>query len=208
MCGPVAEMSSREVLSAFHRDAPYLFLGAAFVAVGLVSAAFAAIRRKHDPLLIYLALFAVLYGLRLWIQASLLGMTVHGSAFYLRLRSGIDYLILIPAFWFLRSLGMWKRVDQIVGYAVVSIGATLATATFAVGPSVSFRFINSVVVIAALIFFFARFVWRASPEHSGSAKADFVVLRWGLMIFVVLALWDNVSAVLSLSLPRIEPFGF
>jgi len=29
-------MSAGEVLGAFHRDAPYLFLGAAFVAVGLV----------------------------------------------------------------------------------------------------------------------------------------------------------------------------
>jgi sigma-B regulation protein RsbU (phosphoserine phosphatase) len=208
MCGPVAEISSREVLSAFHRDAPYLFLGAAFVAVGLVSAAFAAIRRKHDPLLIYFALFAVLYGLRLWVQATLLGITLQGSAFYLRLRSGIDYLILIPAFWFLKSLGMWKRLDQVVGYAVAIIGATLATATFAFGPSASFRFINSVVVIAALTFFFARFVRRPSPEPNGSADADLVVLRWGLMIFVVLALWDNASGVLSVSLPRIEPFGF
>jgi hypothetical protein len=33
---PAFEMSAGEVLSAFHRDTPYLFLGAAFVAVGLV----------------------------------------------------------------------------------------------------------------------------------------------------------------------------
>ena len=66
---PPPEMTAGEVLSAFHRDAPYLFLGAAFVAVGLVSAAFATIRRKHDSLLVYFALFAVLYGLRLWIQS-------------------------------------------------------------------------------------------------------------------------------------------
>jgi hypothetical protein len=92
----VPQMSAGEVLSAFHRDAPYLFLGAAFVAVGLVSAAFAVIRRKHDLLLIYFALFAVFYGLRLWIQATLLGITVQGSAFYTRLRSGIDYIILFP----------------------------------------------------------------------------------------------------------------
>jgi sigma-B regulation protein RsbU (phosphoserine phosphatase) len=100
------QMSAGEVLSAFHRDAPYLFLGAAFVAVGLVSAAFAAIRRKHDSLLIYFALFAAFYGFRLWIQSTLLGMTVHGSTFYTRLRAGIDYVILIPAFLFFTSLGL------------------------------------------------------------------------------------------------------
>src|SRR5271157_4617645 len=72
MCVTTPEISAGEVLSAFHRDAPYLFLGAAFVAVGLVSAALAAIRRKYDALLIYFALFAAFYGLRLWIQSSLL----------------------------------------------------------------------------------------------------------------------------------------
>jgi len=47
------QLTAAEVLRAFHRDSPYLFLGASFVAVGLVSAAFAAIRRRHDSLLIY-----------------------------------------------------------------------------------------------------------------------------------------------------------
>ena len=51
-------MSAEEVLSAFRRDAPYLFLGAAFAAVGIVSAAFAVLRRQRDSLLIFFALFA------------------------------------------------------------------------------------------------------------------------------------------------------
>jgi hypothetical protein len=33
-------------------------------------------------------------------------MTVHGSAFFTRLRSGIDYIVLIPAFLFFTSLGL------------------------------------------------------------------------------------------------------
>ncbi len=51
-------MSAEEVLTAFRRDAPYLFLGAAFAAVGMVSAAFAVLRRQRDPLLICFASFA------------------------------------------------------------------------------------------------------------------------------------------------------
>ena len=62
-------MSAEEVLTAFRRDAPYLFLGAAFAAVGMVSAAFAVLRRQRDSLLICFALFAALYGLRLWISS-------------------------------------------------------------------------------------------------------------------------------------------
>jgi phosphoserine phosphatase RsbU/P len=53
-------MSTEQVLAPFRRDAPYLFLGAAFAAVGMVSAAFAVLRRQRDSLLICFALFAAL----------------------------------------------------------------------------------------------------------------------------------------------------
>ena len=65
-------LSAGDVLRAFHHDAPNLFLGAAFVAVGFVSAAFATLRRKPDWLLIYFSFFATLYGLRLWIKGDML----------------------------------------------------------------------------------------------------------------------------------------
>jgi hypothetical protein len=55
-------MSAEEVLTAFRRDAPYLFLGAAFAAVGMVSPAFAVLRRQRDSLLICYALFAACTG--------------------------------------------------------------------------------------------------------------------------------------------------
>ena len=48
-------MSAEEVLTAFRRDAPYLFLGAAFAALGMVSATFAVLRRQRDLLLICFA---------------------------------------------------------------------------------------------------------------------------------------------------------
>ncbi len=64
-------MSAEEVLTAFRRDAPYLFLGAAFAAVGMVSAAFAVLRRQRDSLLICFALFAAL------VRASLMGFVAY-----------------------------------------------------------------------------------------------------------------------------------
>jgi sigma-B regulation protein RsbU (phosphoserine phosphatase) len=198
-------MSAGEVLSAFHRDAPYLFLGASFVAVGLVSAAFAAIRRKHDSLLIYFTLFAVFYGLRLWIHTTLLGITVQGSPFYTRLRSGIDYIPIIVAVLFFNSLGMLTRIDRIVAYAVALISAVLALATFISGPSTTYSVINSVIVIAALVVLGSHFMRRSPAERN---SADFVAIRWGMLIFATFALWDNLAGVLSISSPRIEPFGF
>jgi sigma-B regulation protein RsbU (phosphoserine phosphatase) len=73
-------MSAEEVLIAFRLDAPYLFLGAAFAAVGMLTAAFAFLRRQRDSLLICFALFAALYGLRLWISSPMFAMMILGSS--------------------------------------------------------------------------------------------------------------------------------
>ena len=52
------ELSADQVLQAFRHDAPSLLFGAIILAVRLVSAAFPAVRRKYDRLLIYLGLLA------------------------------------------------------------------------------------------------------------------------------------------------------
>ncbi len=136
-------MSAEEVLSAFQRDAPNLFLGAAFAAVGMVSAAFAVLRRQRDSLLIFFALFAALYGLRLWISSPLLAMTVPSSTLYPRVRAGVNYIILIPAFLFFISLGLPRRIERVVGYAMVGLGCVFASATFLFGDSAVYDRANS-----------------------------------------------------------------
>jgi sigma-B regulation protein RsbU (phosphoserine phosphatase) len=128
-------VTAEQVLQTFRQDAPYLFLGAAFVAVGLISAAFSLLRHKHDSVLNYFALFSVLYGLRLWIQANLLGLAIHGSVFYPRLAAGINYLVPIPAFRYFDAAGLLHRGGKIVGYGLEVILAVLAALTFAFGPS-------------------------------------------------------------------------
>jgi len=66
------QVTASKLLRVFHHDEPYLFLGAAFTTVAILAAAFAFLRRKVDSLAIYFALFAFLYGQRLWVQAGLL----------------------------------------------------------------------------------------------------------------------------------------
>lgn len=92
-------MTADQVLQAFRHDAPLLFLGAAIAAVGLLSALFSAIRRKLDPVLIYFALFAVLYGLRIWMASNLMMLTMQGSSLYPRLSAGLDFPVAIPEFF-------------------------------------------------------------------------------------------------------------
>jgi sigma-B regulation protein RsbU (phosphoserine phosphatase) len=203
-----AEVSSAEVIAAFQRDAPYLFLGAALVAVGVVAAAFSLVRRKFDLLLIDFALFAVIYGARLWLQSGVLELSLPHTVFLSRLRVALDYVILIPAVLFFNSLWVPKWFDRIITYAVTTFGAGLAAATFITGPSPAYRLVNNVVVIAILIVLFVRFTYAKQRDRSSSAQADYVVIRGGLVVFIVFALWDNLSGVLSISSPRTEPFAF
>src|ERR1700678_344365 len=108
MYAPIPGMTAEQVLRAFRHDAPSLLFGAMIMAVGLVAAAFAEIRRKHDRVLIYLSFFAGLYGLRMWIKTDMFSMMQNWS-FYPRVSSAIDYLVPIPAFLFLDAAGFLHR---------------------------------------------------------------------------------------------------
>ena len=54
-----------EILQVFNHAQIYLLLGAVITAIGLLAASLSVLRRRRDPLLLWLALFAVLYGVRL-----------------------------------------------------------------------------------------------------------------------------------------------
>jgi phosphoserine phosphatase RsbU/P len=202
MYAPIPEMTGGQVLQAFRHDAPNLFFGAVIVAVGLVSAAFSAIRRKYDPLLTYLALFAGVYGLRMWIKSDLLSLTMQGSSFYPRLSHAIDFVVPIPAFFFLDAAGFLHRRMRNAIYSLGVVLGLLAFAILVVGPRDIFYQINGVLIIAALIALVVFSITR------GSVNRDIVVIRRGLLIFVGFAMWENIRNLLGLPLPNIEPIGF
>ena len=195
-------MTADQVLQAFHRDAPNLFLGAGIVSVGLVAAAFSAIRRKLDPVLIYFALFAVLYGLRMWMVSNLMGLTMQGSSLYPRLSAALDFTVAIPAFLFFKAAGLLRRQATILSYAVGIVLGSLALATAAFGLQRIFVQIANISIIAALIIVASRSIGRRSDNE------DLLVIRPGLLIFVAFVLWENIRSALGLRLPDVEPIGF
>src|SRR5258708_12617127 len=205
MCAIASQISARDVLNIFRGDAPYLFLGAAFVAVGLVSAAFAAIRRKRDSLLIYFALFAVFYGARMWLQSGMLNLSGGNSAAFIRISIGINYLILVPAFLFFDALGVSQRV---IAYMVGGAGTTLALLTFIFGPWPAFRYINNVMVIGALLVLVFRFVQAGATEPDRAPKPDLAPITPRLIAFFPPAPSDNLPRPPSLPSPRLSPYSF
>ena len=93
MFAPEAQLTAGEVLRAFHHDEPFLFLGAAFNTVTIILIGLCIIRRKADGMLLSLACFAHLYGIRLWINSDLLRLSIPASEFFHRFSAAVDYLV-------------------------------------------------------------------------------------------------------------------
>ncbi len=98
-------------------------------------------------------------------------MTFKGAIFHTRLRPAMNYIILIPAFLFFIALGLPRRFERAVGYAMVGLGGILGTATFLFGNSAIYERINSIAVIGATSFVLIRFMTDSSAERSSSAGA-------------------------------------
>jgi sigma-B regulation protein RsbU (phosphoserine phosphatase) len=202
MYAPGPELTAPQVLQAFHRDAPFLFLGAAIVTVGLVAAALAVIRRRHDLLLIYLALFAVLYGTRIWIQTDLLQLTMRGSSLFSTLSSALNFVIPIPGFLYFSSAGLLQRQAKIAAYLMGIVLSLLAIATLVFGPHHSFDLAENVLVIGTFWVVIAR------PRRGSLPNQDFVVIRRGLLFYAAFIFWQNIQSVLGFHFRDVEPLGF
>jgi len=195
------QLSANQVLRAFHRDEPYLFLGAAFTTVAVVSAAFCLLRRRFDALLIFLALFAFFYGQRLWLEAEVLRISLPDNEFFQRLQAAVNYLVPIPAFFFFQASGLLGRKGRIVTSTLALMFAVLVAATMLFGARPEFQYINNALVILALPAIALR------SHLMRKTQPDAFAIRIGLLCFVLGALWDNIARALR-PLPRVEPFCF
>ena len=195
------QFARSEVLRIFFHSQIYLFLGAAIVTTGIVAAAFAVLRKRLDRLLFWFSLFAILYGVRLCMNYQMiwaLGLRPMGLR---RLMIAIGFLVPIPAFFFFRRLNVLGGVGRWVTNIAWPIVLALAIATLAIGPRTYFRDINNWVVIVTLIVFAVELILV------GRGSEDVTLIRRGLFIFIVCALYDNVSGIYGYYY-NIEPFSF
>ena len=175
-------------------------MGAAFVTVGLVSIGICAMRRRYDALLVWLAAFAGLYGIRLWMQSHMLGIVADSSEVFRRLRSAIDFVLPLPALLFLHKAGFGRKDGKLRMRWLGGLFLALAAATFVIGTRTYFYEINTAAVMVALWILLVRSV------RAESKGKDFAVVRAGVLCFVAFALLDN---LLDRYLPaKIEPYGF
>ena len=201
MFQPDPQLARSEVLRIFNHAQIYLFLGAAISSVGVVSSLFALLRRRFDPLLLWFALLALLYGGRLWMRYQLLLQLDLRPPVFWRIYTAVGFLVPIPAFFFFRELNLLGRAGRIACNIVWPIAAMLALASLIFGSQQIFWNINNGFVVIALLLVSIALI-RADSE-----KDDIRLVRRGLLLFSGCALYGNVREFFG-RYDNIEPFGF
>lgn len=191
-------------LHVFRHDSAYLFAGASFFAFGLLAAAFSIVRRKFEPLLTYFALFASLYGLRLWMQSDIVNMAVFHSTAFLRVTGALDALMPLPAILFFSSAGLLRRTGKTLLYGYTVLSTVFAAIILLRGQSHAVDLARNSATIVALIILIGDLTLRTGQPIDADAKTA----RGGLMTFVAFALFDNLSGIFGANTPRLEPIGF
>jgi sigma-B regulation protein RsbU (phosphoserine phosphatase) len=109
----------------------------------------------------------------------------------------VNYLVPIPAFIFFHFAGFLGKLGRIITPVFIVLFSALVAATLFWGSLPVFGTINSLVIAAALSAVLVRSFRKGTRDH------DSLVVRGGLLCFVIPALGDNL-----LPIPRIEPYGF
>lgn len=201
MYAPDAQLTANQVLRTFRHDTFYLFLGAAFTTLGLLFAAFSLLRQKFNAMLLWLGLFAILYGLRLWLRLGITELIANPSSIFYRLRDASNYLVPVPAFFYFQAAGFLGRFGKKIAIALAIPFLCMFAGTLLFGPKNSFDLANNLIVILSLIALSVESIRRKTVDR------DFTIVRWGIAVFVVFALYDNISGALG-SHPFKEPIGF
>lgn len=196
-----APIAADQVLRVFHREEPELFLGAAFNTVALICLGFCLARRRFNALLVWLALFASLYGTRLWLETDIVRLSFAQSEIFHRIRLAVNFLVPIPAFFFFQATGLLPRRGKLITGILALFFTSLAILTTLEGYISLVFSINNVIVILALLWVLLR------AYKQGSRDRDFAVLRGGLLCFAVVVFWDNLGGAVLLRFD-LEPYGF
>lgn len=195
------QLTADEVLRTFLHDEITLFLGASFATVGLIAMMILAIRRRFEPLLFWLGLFAILYGCRLWTDTGLMRLIAPRSDFFDKMRMASSFVIAIPAFLFFRATGLLARIGNLVAYWASGLQLCFLIAMLLGVPIRLLDRANSLLVVFGLLLLaFQAFRTRATSR-------DMVVVRSGLLVFIVFALWTNIRDFFAQA-PNIEHYGF
>ncbi len=189
------------VLQVFNHAQIYLFLGAAITTIGLLSAFFSLMRRRLDPLLLWLALLAILYGVRLGLRYQLIWDLQPRPLALERLVVALLFLIPIPAFFFFGALDVLGEKGRILSSIVWPVALSFSLVTLVLGPKHMVHVINNTFISTALVGALLVLVLTARRSP------DTALVGAGLSIFISCTIFDNITALVG-HYYNIAPFSF
>jgi len=201
MIVPDPQFARSVFLRVFNQSQVFLLVGTAITTVGLLAGGFSLLRRRLDPLLLWFATFAGLYGVHMVVEYQpLWSLGVQAPALS-RIGLAIGFLVPIPAFFFFEALNLLGKLGRILRNAVWPIAVSLALLTLALGYKKFIDEVNSFLVIAALL---VLVVALLQVRHG---DRDVAIIRWGVLFFCACALYNNIVRVFP-HYYNIEPFSF
>ena len=195
-------VSLEVVRSALRANLPYIGVASIVLAAGLASLVLSWLRLR-DRLLLWLGVFASLYGVRLFLQNGLVRSAANVDAHVFTVATMVlTYIIPIPYAGFSReAIGAgWKNTLSIWYWSEVAF-APVAIAAAELGHW--FRWTdhaNNILIIGGTLLTFLHVFLR--PELERATRR----LRWPLLISGALVLGNNVG--LRPARFDLEPFGF
>ena len=193
--------TAADVLRAFRADEMRLFIAASSVAIGLVTIGFLFIRKRFDRLLSFFAWFAVIYGIRLWMQSEIHGLMTQASPPLNKFQLALNFFVAVPAFLFFEASGLIDRAGRVTVYAVCLVEMFLIGAIFLGLPLPMLDKVNCLVVIGGSISVVILSFRRPMADK------DALIFRIGLIIFVSFVLWTNLAGLVGRQ-TAVELYGF
>jgi phosphoserine phosphatase RsbU/P len=202
------QVTRADVTRMLRADALEVGLGVLLIAAGIAAALVYARIGRRERTLPWLALFSLLYGVRLLARTDTVPVLFDNlpSAIWPRLASAITYVIPLPGLLFLRAtFARWRRS---LGWAAAFLGAFAAggiVADAVLGRADAARTPNNLIAIAFLTGALLLLFRRGLPS-----SPDLRTLRLGVGAFVSAAVVDNLRGLHVLAWPRsdVEPMGF
>lgn len=190
-----------QLLQALRNDAAYLFLSSSLVAFGTIAAALCLVLRRFNRLLLWLALFTFLDGVRLCLNTTTATLLIGPSSAFSTILAVLTYCVPMPAFFFFEASGFLSRRLIQFSYGMIALLISLAVGTLFFGPLHIFYLVDAIAMSAALIALILYFLRR--PDAASTVSA----IRFGLFMYAMLVLCAYIGGLLGRTL-RLEPVGF
>lgn len=200
-------MSPADLRAMLRADAVNLVLGALLLVAGLLTTILAARWRRRDAPLVWLGIFALVYGLRLLARTPTFRLYFDVAPLaWEYVASALTYTVQVPIAFFARAMTpTWRRLATFiaVGLAAFAICA-IASDAILHRPNSATTPNNLIVITLTIVVLIALFRPTLTSSH------ELRILRIGALSVSATILIDNLRGigVLRFPSPALEPFGF